>query len=1208
MARINLLGFKGDKHKGLWISGPRERTPETHLRRLTGIHSLRERELRSRNGTTVDETIAAAHSLIRFNDIRYQAATTILYKAGVSVSTGYDGTPLEFDVSEPRSGTAAEYLFVSGGGKLEKIDTAGTVTQWGIDRPDAGNWGTTVGDAGTGEDDNEITVGTAQTTVLVPTDGTFSGGSQLQETFDGLLSSTFIDTVDVDSATGIATCGTFGQAIQISSVSPAQTGYIHFFTTTPFSMNIHTGGDNSPAEDFFTFFAKGDFTSRSSMIIRLQTGIGSTKDYATFTLPLQNKAQPVSTLGLASILEVENAQTDLLGRDRFASVTDQDKLSMGVAEKTWVIPVNEWQFFTIPKRLFNVNNSFDFGVIHDIKITFVAVSGKSTVCVSDIFLVGGGVDHSGGAATAQGTSDTASSGLQGTYKYKLTYKNSVTGNRSNPSPATQVAKNVNRAGVTLTNIPTSADAQVDLVEIWRTVGGGSDFFKIAEIANGVTTFIDEVADHDSLDSTAGAAIMTDEALPFDNDVPDADFDQHVIVKLRAFWISNGSGKEGRLFFSPTGRPESLDGFVEVSKVGDPLHRLVVLNGVLYVFSESKVYRIDEDSAGFIYSKEIGGVPGVQFAQRRTVVPTPRGVFWQATDGIRSFDGARSVLVNPDPIQKVFRGETAEGIPAFEGTVATFARGEYFVSNGSRTLAISLTDVSWRDVGFNDVTAFFYEYDTDKIVAGRVANTQLVEEEGVFTDAGSSIPVEWETPAVDGPNDAVVIVERSFIDMDPDSNSITPTLINRFDSVTLTAQTGANRRTFEDEIQLMVLKPSVRLSGNVTSRITVYDVELEVRNLVMGITVEGSSRVEVQGRYREDVGNGVLVFEIATDQAATAVLDQTGRIFIIDRLAIEANTNSTTITPSILFHSSTLALAGISNAARAFTEYEINQIGQLEEVQIAGDFTVAGTRPSVYRVELHMRELQLGVNITSGQTRIPVTGRSVDPSAGATFEMQPTRQEINELGSLFWIERAVVEANTDSNDLTLTYEDGLGNAIAIGTINNAARGYKEFSIERPGPLRAVDITTDLTPAIEIYGIELFVRPVALTVQDRTGSSNVSVKHDGKMIDQTAGVIFDVDPYRNELDGDTYIPLVELVIVDINTGGNDIVPKVVTELESFVLSAINTTVRETVVFKINRIGNIQRVELSGDFTSDVALYDMQVLVRSLDLGINIVVNEG
>ena len=88
MPRISLLPL-GSKNKGLWVSGPREKTSQDFLRRNKGINLLRETELRSRNGTTADAAIAAAHSLTKFNDVRFQGATTVLYKNAVSVDTGY---------------------------------------------------------------------------------------------------------------------------------------------------------------------------------------------------------------------------------------------------------------------------------------------------------------------------------------------------------------------------------------------------------------------------------------------------------------------------------------------------------------------------------------------------------------------------------------------------------------------------------------------------------------------------------------------------------------------------------------------------------------------------------------------------------------------------------------------------------------------------------------------------------------------------------------------------------------------------------------------------------------------------------------------------------------------------------------------------------------------------------------------------------------
>lgn len=199
MARVNLLNFNDRPHKGLYIAGSRERTPPSHMRRLTAVHAIRERILRTRNGTEVDATIAAAHSLGRMNDVRFQGATTVLYRNGVSIDTAYDGTPLEFEASNPRTGTAAEYLFVSGGGKLRKVDTTGTVTQWGIDPPSGGNWDAA---GGTGETEEETTVIDPQETTIALTNST-SGWSHAATADAGSGTVTLV-TAGVLSASGFA--------------------------------------------------------------------------------------------------------------------------------------------------------------------------------------------------------------------------------------------------------------------------------------------------------------------------------------------------------------------------------------------------------------------------------------------------------------------------------------------------------------------------------------------------------------------------------------------------------------------------------------------------------------------------------------------------------------------------------------------------------------------------------------------------------------------------------------------------------------------------------------------------------------------------------------------------------------------------------------------------------------------------------------------
>lgn len=169
MPKISLMPLQ-EKSKGLWMTGPREQTPVNYMRRNEGVHLLRERVIRSRTGTTADANVNAAHSLHKFSTIRYQGATTILYRAGVSIDTGYNGTPLEFQVSSPRTGTDLQYLFVSGGGKLRKVTTAGVVSQWGISPPAAGNWGASIG--GSEEAVTEVTVVDPQEKTLIDTTST----------------------------------------------------------------------------------------------------------------------------------------------------------------------------------------------------------------------------------------------------------------------------------------------------------------------------------------------------------------------------------------------------------------------------------------------------------------------------------------------------------------------------------------------------------------------------------------------------------------------------------------------------------------------------------------------------------------------------------------------------------------------------------------------------------------------------------------------------------------------------------------------------------------------------------------------------------------------------------------------------------------------------------------------------------------------------
>lgn len=76
--------------------------------------------------------------------------------------------------------------------------------------------------------------------------------------------------------------------------------------------------------------------------------------------------------------------------------------------------------------------------------------------------------------------------LTGSYTYKVTFRNSVTGHESDPSPASNILTITTRQ-INLNNIPVSSDPQVDRKKLYRTTGTNSgQWFFDAEIANATT--------------------------------------------------------------------------------------------------------------------------------------------------------------------------------------------------------------------------------------------------------------------------------------------------------------------------------------------------------------------------------------------------------------------------------------------------------------------------------------------------------------------------------------------------------------------------------------------------------------------------------------------------------------------------------------------------------------------------------------------------
>ncbi len=100
----------------------------------------------------------------------------------------------------------------------------------------------------------------------------------------------------------------------------------------------------------------------------------------------------------------------------------------------------------------------------------------------------------GPPATAPTVADAgAGAGPNGTYQYRVTFRNSVSGQESEGGPASSQVS-VTDNDIALTNIPVSVDPQVDKKRIYRTLAGGAVYFFVDEINNATTTYTDSDAD------------------------------------------------------------------------------------------------------------------------------------------------------------------------------------------------------------------------------------------------------------------------------------------------------------------------------------------------------------------------------------------------------------------------------------------------------------------------------------------------------------------------------------------------------------------------------------------------------------------------------------------------------------------------------------------------------------------------------------------
>jgi len=449
-------------------------------------------------------------------------------------------------------------------------------------------------------------------------------------------------------------------------------------------------------------------------------------------------------------------------------------------------------------------------------VDYLLVAGGGALFKSDS---SGNVTNWGIAAPASDPSAAVVAGgslADATWTYQITYYNSTTGTRSNGN-GTDVSATTSGTNnsVALTSIPdpTGVDSQIDYVEIWRSVAGGSALFYLTRIAAGTTSYTDD-----------GSIDLSSIELPTDNlhAYYYTYFDEAIFYNASIFWLTRTqSGQRGRVFYSPIGRNESVQGYINVCNDTQGCQKFFEWGGLLYVITKEGIYQIQGTNP--YIPRRIGGCPGTN--KPHTVVSTPYGVIYESDDALRVFDGSRATIAAPDTIERLFRGEDIENLTSFSGTIATYARNEYIISDTSQTLALFLSQShpwSWRDIGIS-VNALHYAREVDIIGATVSSEVLDLEKEGELDDNGTEIALAWTPPAGKLHPETAVLLNNLILDIVTNDEQVTVTLILDGTSYAAGTVQTSSREAVTINVGKYARVASVQLTGSVTNKIELFEV-------------------------------------------------------------------------------------------------------------------------------------------------------------------------------------------------------------------------------------------------------------------------------------------------------------------------------------------------------------------------------------------------
>ena len=203
-------------------------------------------------------------------------------------------------------------------------------------------------------------------------------------------------------------------------------------------------------------------------------------------------------------------------------------------------------------------------------------------------------------------------------------------------------------------------------------------------------------------------------------------------------------------------------------------------------------------------------------------------------------------------------------------------------------------------------------------------------------------------------------------------------------------------------------------------------------------------------------------------------------------------------------------------------------------------------------------------------------------SGVQWDITPYTLELDENDHLYYVERLIVEANTNSNTLTpvLVREDA---NITLSAISTASRLMSEITINRLGPVLALQLNNSSwgSQNIQIHEVALFLRKLEL-VMNMAPTRNRSMIP-GRTTTPTSAILFDINPFLLPENPHHINPVMRRLFIDAVTGAQTVTPHLILDDGTDVtLAGITTATRVVTEYSVMRSDRIKRVQLSGDFT--------------------------